>query len=482
MSAIGLEQSRRTAWGRISLLLLAAALALIALAALWGPGQQSRIAWAANDWALWDAEPVDFERPAPVPQAVAQWAASLQERQGLHRMHHGEKTWIMVAWGPKPTGGYTVDIENIHHTVAGVVLLSVDLRVPAPGEAVTQAITYPYDLVAIDLTTDPMAAQFGTRPTPWLPTQQEGLPMVSENVFLQEPLHGDVLENKVKVKGAAQLFEGTYHVVLEDGHNILLNRWSTASAGGPDWGAIDEEWEFDTPTSPNGLLIIKWQDPASGRWVEELGVPVSFANYQPVDPGQDPQEPQPGIPWEFADMEDHWALAYVNEAVEQGFVHGYPDGTFKPENNVTRAEFLKMVMTAFDFPPTPAEVESPFPDTSGHWAADYVRAGIFHGILTADDYDGQFQPDRAITRLEMAVQLVRALGLSGEIAIHAVNAGYYSDTADLDEEAKGYLGTAVHLGIFEGYPDGTIGPLRTSTRAEAVTVIMRAVAAPAELP
>src|SRR5690606_20943598 len=162
------------------------------------------------------------------------------------------------------------------------------------------------------------------------------------------------------------------------------------------------EHEFDTPTSPNGLLIIKWQDPATGQWVEELGVPVSFAHWQPVDPGQ--EEPPP-VPWEFADMEDHWALAYVNEAVEQGFVHGYPDGPFKPENQVTRAEFLKMVMAAFDFPPTPAEVESPFPDTSGHWAADYIRAGIHHGIITADDYQDQFQPDRAITRLARTEQL-----------------------------------------------------------------------------
>lgn len=478
MFSMALEQTRRPARHRLGLLLLVAAVALMALA-LASHGPAGPTAWAADDWALQDAEPVDFERPDSVPQPVAQWAASLQGQQGLHRMHHGDKTWIMVAWGPKPTGGYTVDVENVHRTATGVILLSVDLRAPAPGEPVTQAITYPYDLVAIEMTSDPMAAQFGPRPTPWLPAHQEGVPLVSESVFLQEPVPGAVLEDKVKVTGAAQLFEGTYHVVLEDGHNVLLNRLGTASAGGPDWGVIDIEHEFDTPTSPNGLLIIKWQDPATGQWVEELGVPVSFAHWQPVDPGQ--EEPPP-VPWEFADMEDHWALAYVNEAVEQGFVHGYPDGTFKPENQVTRAEFLKMVMAAFDFPPTPAEVESPFPDTSGHWAADYVRAGIHHGIITADDYQDQFQPDRAITRLEMAVQLVRALGLSGEIAVHAVNAGDYSDTADLDEEAKGYLGTAVHLGIFEGYPDGTIGPLRTSTRAEAVTVIMRAVAAPAERP
>src|SRR5690606_40444795 len=108
----------------------------------------------------------------------------LQEREGLHGRDHAERAWIMVAWGAKPTGGYIVDVEDVQRTRTGVVVLSVDLRVPGPGVIVTQAITYPYDLVAIDRTDAPLAAEFGPRPTPWLP-EQEGLPLVSESVFLQ---------------------------------------------------------------------------------------------------------------------------------------------------------------------------------------------------------------------------------------------------------------------------------------------------------
>lgn len=416
---------------------------------------------------------VNFERPKSneIPEQVAEWAESMKETQGLHRLDHDGKTWVMVAWGSKATGGYDVTVDEAEQMRTGVIVLSVSLTAPGEEDIVTQAFTYPYDLIVIDQTDAPLAAEFGEHPTLWLPEDQKGLPLVSERVFLQTPMAGSELGQTLRVKGAAKLFEGTFHIVLEDGHNQLVNQLGTASAGGPEWGVIDVELEYPIPSNPHGHLIIMWQDAKDGSWVEEIGVPVTFETYKPIGSDDGSEEPS------FHDIGGHWAEAAIERAVENGVVNGYPDGTFRPESQVTRAEFLKMVLAAFEIEPIASGEQVPFDDTAGHWASGYVNAAIREGIVKADDYGNEFSPDRAITRYEMAVQLVRVLNQEDDTALHANKAAVFKDAEPLDAAAKGYIGTVFELGIFEGYPDGTIGIERATTRAEAVVVIQRALAA-----
>lgn len=397
---------------------------------------------------------------------IAEWVGAMHETQGLHRMDAGGKTWVLLAWGEKPTGGHSVDVTAVDRTETGVIVLGAKLHSPSESDIVTQVISYPYALISIDQTDEPLAAEFGQWPTPWMPADQEGTPFVSERVFLQLPVTDQVLGNTVRVKGAAKLFEGTFQVVLEDGHFQLLNEVATASAGGPEWGAFDLEFDIPEPSNENGLLIITWQDAKDGATIEEVAVPVVFENFRPI--GDKPA---------FSDTSDHWAKDQIAIAVEAGFVNGYPDGTFKPQATVTRAEFLKMVIAAVDVPRDDLSGAPTFADTADHWSLEYVEQALKWGIIRTADYDSKFEPDRKITRLEMAVQLVRALDRADEIAEHAAAADAYSDVADLDAEARGYLGAAVEFGIFTGYPDGTIGPNQESTRAEAVVVIVRSLLA-----
>lgn len=419
------------------------------------------IAWAATP------DPVELERipTSSIPPVVAEWVDSVKERQGLHRLNHDGRTWVMVAWGEKPTGGYEVTIEEAERTATGVIVFSVDLSSPEPDALVSQVITYPYDLVAIPETTDPLAADFGSDRELWVPPRTDGIPPVSAKVFLQEPQPGTILDNSVRIKGAAQLFEGTFHVVLEDGHNQLVNQLGTASAGGPEWGVIDMELEFPSPTSAHGLLIIMWQNPEDGSWVEELAVPVRFNNVQQPDNDADPPV--------FSDVDGHWASSPIKEAVDRGFVNGYPDGSFKPNNPITRAEFLKMLLSALEIDPGQSRGPVSFNDIADHWVAGYVQEGILQGIITVDEYGSSFQPDRNITRLEIATQAVRALDGKGQPSIDAGNLPPFADTTQLDDDAKQYIATAAHLGILKGYPDGTVKPQHFATRAEAVTIVLR---------
>lgn len=441
----------------------AAALALSLLATLVAFGLLSGKAQAA------EASPISFDRPLPdaVPDEVKAWVAALKGRQGLHRMDLDSNTWVLVAWGSKPTGGYAVTVENAERTASGVVVFSVELAAPGPGAIVAQAITYPYDLVVIDYTDALLAAEFAG--AQWLPAQQDGIPLVSRQIFLQEPTAGSKLGRTLRVKGAAQLFEGTFHVVLEDGHKQLLNQLGTASAGGPEWGSIDMELEFPMPTSPNGHLIIMWQDAADGSWVEELAVPISFETFAPIGNGGPPS---------FSDIAGHWAQAAITEAVSQGMVNGYPNGTFQPEAQITRAEFIKVLLAALGIEPAGDAAEPAFHDTAEHWARGYVDEAVRRNILKIEDYeDNNFEPDNNITRLEMAIQLVRAWERAADIGRYAGKVSDFTDTSALDALSRGYIGTAVELGILTGYPDGTVRHGNEATRAEAVTVIQRAVAA-----
>lgn len=114
---------------------------------------------------------------------------------------------------------------------------------------------------------------------------------------------------------------------------------------------------------------------------------------------------------DFSDIAGHWAEDSIKNAVSKGIVRGYPDGTFGPEKAVTRAEFAVMLINALK--PAANEAALTFSDTPkiATWArksvAYAVQLGIVHGYS-----DGSFRPDAAITRAEMAAMIAAALGKS----------------------------------------------------------------------
>lgn len=414
--------------------------------------------------------PVLFqEAPEELPPAVEKWAESKKAFQGIHRFHEGDKTWVMVAWGEKPTGGYGVKVNNARRGFAGVIVLDVGLSSPGPDDIVIQAITYPYDLIVFDRTDALVAAEFdgGT----WAPRLETGgIPAASTAIFVDSPGTGARVGDTIVIRAAARFFEGTYRIIVEDGHNILASHIGTATAGGPEWGVIDVALEYDRPTSPHGLMIFYWEDaedPADGEtdlWRSELAVPISFDEF---DTG--------GVV--LKDIAGHWARQAIMDAVADGFVNGYPDETFKPDNDITRAEFLKMIMASLGMEPESAH-QSPFEDTEDHWARGYIDTAVRRGILKTGDYPGgRYEPDGFISRLEMTKYAVRAAGGEDTKSLHAHRADGFADGGGLTDEAKGYIGAAVTMGIIKGYEDGTVRADGTATRAESVTVVQRTVAA-----
>ncbi|WP_438433772.1 S-layer homology domain-containing protein [Gorillibacterium sp. sgz500922] len=100
-----------------------------------------------------------------------------------------------------------------------------------------------------------------------------------------------------------------------------------------------------------------------------------------------------------------WSYKGIRTAARLGVVGGYGDGTFRPEAGVTRAEFARMLASALHVPAADSAV-SGFRDTRGHWAAEPIAALADKGIVTGYA-DGSFRPDQRITRAEIVTVMAR---------------------------------------------------------------------------
>jgi len=106
----------------------------------------------------------------------------------------------------------------------------------------------------------------------------------------------------------------------------------------------------------------------------------------------------------FTDIAGHWAETWIEELFDTGMTGGYPDGTYRPENQITRAEtavFLLKGKHGNSYSP-PAASGGAFTDVSGHWAEAWIEQLAAEGIASGYP-DGTFAPDQTVTRAEMAV-------------------------------------------------------------------------------
>ena len=156
----------------------------------------------------------------------------------------------------------------------------------------------------------------------------------------------------------------------------------------------------------------------------------------------------------------HWAVSYIENLLAKGIIAGYTDGTFKPSNTITRAEFAKIVAVAKGLSPASG---SSFSDTSGHWAAGYIEAVKTAGYI-AGYPNGTFRPNNNISRAEIAKIIVVAAGFTMDTS----GAGF-SDIAG--HWASDYILPANNKGIVGGYTDGTFRPNNSATRAEASKMV-----------
>jgi hypothetical protein len=161
-----------------------------------------------------------------------------------------------------------------------------------------------------------------------------------------------------------------------------------------------------------------------------------------------------------------WAYNYVEYLWSQGIANGYPNGSFKPNNKITRAEFTKLLLVALRKEPR-TSYAGYFSDVpSDYWASGYIEKAYEEGLINGYP-DGVFRPANKISRAEMTAILVRASSLETD-----TSGPPFSDVSS-DYWAYEYIMTAKNNDLIDGYPDGNFKPADNATRAEASKVIYK---------
>jgi len=185
-----------------------------------------------------------FYRLAALPVSIQQWVdlAAKEVFLGQSRVI-GDYLYILVTYGPKPTGGYTVEITEVQ---AGEQEIRVDVEFtkPKPGDLVTQAFTYPFDLVVVPA--DGLPVVFNAHGAETYVMGLYGLDTLepitasSYGIKLFAPADGDLLNGALIYRGVASVFEGTVNYRLRDeGGQILTEGFTTAGMG--DWYYFEGE-------------------------------------------------------------------------------------------------------------------------------------------------------------------------------------------------------------------------------------------------
>jgi len=166
----------------------------------------------------------------------------------------------------------------------------------------------------------------------------------------------------------------------------------------------------------------------------------------------------------FSDIKGHWAESYINEAVQEGVVQGYPDGTFLPDKSVTRAEFAAMVNKALRNTATSSISFTDVPHNE--WFYSDISKAVA-ATYVAGYENNTFLPNAPITRQEAAVvisRIVPSYGISGNLNSYkdSTNIANWAYTAFQKVNGKKYIGA---------YNDGNLHPLDNLTRAQTAKII-----------
>ena len=172
------------------------------------------------------------------------------------------------------------------------------------------------------------------------------------------------------------------------------------------------------------------------------------------------------------DKIDHAYKRDILIAARIGFLEGYEDGTFKPDNPITRSEFIKMLMgistnRTFNF--------SAIPTSYTNWAGKYVTLAEMQGVIEKGQYSEE-ELEEPITRLEVACMLAKVQIKMKGIAQNQLGSLIFTDIDALTQEERDLLLHAASYDLLEGMKDGTMKqfePNKNITRAETARALVR---------
>ncbi|WP_308635595.1 S-layer homology domain-containing protein [Paenibacillus silvisoli] len=176
-----------------------------------------------------------------------------------------------------------------------------------------------------------------------------------------------------------------------------------------------------------------------------------------------------------------WALEYIIRLASKGVFNGYEDGTFKPQQKISRIESIVAavrLMGLKDQAESQAEMSTKlkFKDADQlakkyPWAVGYVAVALEKDLFS--ETDDAIQPEKSATRLFAATLLVKALGLESEAKAKANSDLNFRDADKIPAGSVGYVQVAIEKGLITGYQDNTFRPNQPVTRAELAALLDR---------
>ncbi len=173
----------------------------------------------------------------------------------------------------------------------------------------------------------------------------------------------------------------------------------------------------------------------------------------------------------FADVQGHWAQPYVEALAGQEIIGGFPDGTYRPNDPVTRAQFAAILNKAFTAAPKRGGQE--FVDIQrDFWGYSAIQSAYQRGFLSG--YPGQvFRPSQEIPRVEVLVSLASGLELNAAAGSGALNK--YQDATEIPNWATGAIAAATQENLVVNYPTtNQLNPNTQATRADVAAFVYQA--------
>ncbi|KNY29433.1 leucine-rich repeat protein [Pseudobacteroides cellulosolvens] len=170
----------------------------------------------------------------------------------------------------------------------------------------------------------------------------------------------------------------------------------------------------------------------------------------------------------FKDIQNHWAVGQIIELVNKNAISGYEDGTFKPNNIISRAELAVIIVKVLGL--KQSEGTTKFKDDKDipYWSKAYIKTAVEAGILSGYT-DNTFKANKSCSREEIVTMIMRAMKLGT-----SADSTNLKDAVAIQSWAKGYVSKAINLKIIKGYEDGTFKPAKSVTRAEAAVILVNA--------
>ncbi|MBD2579948.1 family 10 glycosylhydrolase [Oscillatoria sp. FACHB-1406] len=178
----------------------------------------------------------------------------------------------------------------------------------------------------------------------------------------------------------------------------------------------------------------------------------------------------------FSDITNHWARPFIEALAAKGILAGFPDGTFKPNQIVNRAQYAAVLNQAFKLPTKRAAIQ--FKDVApNYWAAPAIKRTYEMGLLAG--YPSlDFRPLAGLTKAQLWVSLVNGLEIQYADAVRIDASKLYQDWETTQNYARTPIAIATGRGLVVNYPNlKALEPNRPATRAEVAAILYQALVA-----